>query len=284
VRHAILGGGGVGGLLAGALARSGADATLLLRPETLERYPGRLTVESAVLGTFEVEVPAVPVLDREVDVLWVTTKATQLEDALALAPPERVGQALVIPLLNGIDHVALLRQRYPRVVAGAIRVESERASPALIAQRSPFLRVDLADAGGVASELRRAGIDCVTRDEELTLLWEKLVFLAPIALATTALDGPLGDVRDDERFVGCREEALAVAAAEGAAIDAGAVRTFHDGAPSGMRSSMQKDVEAGREPEVDAIAGPIVRGGASHGIATPCTSRLVDEIEARTRG
>jgi 2-dehydropantoate 2-reductase len=69
MRHAILGAGGIGGLLAAALARSGADAVLLLRPEALSRYTGRLAVESAVLGDFEVEVPALPLLDRPVDVV-----------------------------------------------------------------------------------------------------------------------------------------------------------------------------------------------------------------------
>jgi 2-dehydropantoate 2-reductase len=283
MRHAVLGMGGIGGLVAAALARSGADVVSLLRPETLAAYEGRLAIESAVLGDFEVDVPAVSILDREVDVLWIATKATHLEPALEFAPAERVGAALVIPLLNGVDHVEVLRRRYPRVAAGAIRVESERVSPSRIRQISPFLRVDLAGAPEVAAELREAGIDCRVRDDERSLLWEKLVFLAPVALATSALDAPLGGAREDARFAGCRDEALAVAGAEGAEIDADAVRQLHDGAPSGVRSSMQKDVEAGREPELDAIAGPIIRGGARHGIPTPSTQKLVEDVRRRTR-
>ena len=50
--------------------------------------------------------PAAAKLDRDVDVLWVTPKAPALEAALALAPPEQVGEAVVIPFLNGVDHVA----------------------------------------------------------------------------------------------------------------------------------------------------------------------------------
>ena len=179
MRHAILGAGGVGGLLAGAFARSGADVVLLLRPETLGRYPGRLAVESAVLGDFEVELPGVPLLDRPVEVVWVTTKATQLEPALTLAPVDQVGEAVVIPLLNGVDHVGLLRSRYRDVAAGAVRVESERLSPALIRQSSPFLRVELAGAESAQRELRRAGIECRARDDELSLLWDKLAVSRP---------------------------------------------------------------------------------------------------------
>lgn len=52
MRHAILGAGGIGGLLAAALARAGGDVILLLRPNSLARYDGRLVVESVVLGDF----------------------------------------------------------------------------------------------------------------------------------------------------------------------------------------------------------------------------------------
>ena len=86
MRHGVLGLGGIGGLLAAALAQSSGSCVVLLRPETLAGYPGRITVESAVLGDFEVEVPATSELDRQIDVLWVATKATQLEQALTLAP------------------------------------------------------------------------------------------------------------------------------------------------------------------------------------------------------
>lgn len=281
MRHAFLGKGGIGGLLAAALAKAGETCVLLLRPETLAGYSGRISVESTALGEFEVEVPATSTLDRHVDVLWIATKATQLEHALELAPPERVGSASVIPLMNGVDHVELLRGRYETVIAGAIRVESERVGPAQILQKSPFLRVELAGGEAIAAAVSDAGIECRVRDDERSLLWDKLAFLAPIALATTALDAPLGVVRDDQRYQECRDEALAIAAAEGAAVDQAALYALQQNAPSEMRSSMQKDVAAGREPELDAIAGPILRGGLRHAIPVPKTEELVRLITIR---
>jgi 2-dehydropantoate 2-reductase len=212
----------------------------------------------------------------------VATKATQLEAALALASAERVGESAVVPLLNGVDHVALLRSRYANVVAATIRVESERIAPWLLRQSSPFLRVEMAGADALQEALRGAGIECRRRDDELSLLWDKLVFLAPVALATTARDAPLGAVRNDDLFTGCREEAIAAARAEGAQIDDAAARLLHGQAPAEMRSSMQKDAAAGREPELDAVAGPIIRAGLRHGIPTTNTSRLVAEIKTRT--
>src|SRR5262245_60259966 len=97
-----------------------------MRPPTLAGYGGHLVVESVVLGEFEVDVPGASTVGHDIDVLWLATKATQLEPALARVPSERVREATVIPLLNGVDHVAELRRRYSQVVAGTIRVESER--------------------------------------------------------------------------------------------------------------------------------------------------------------
>lgn len=280
MRHAVLGAGGIGGLIAGALAHAGSEVVVLLRPQTLAAYNGRITVESTVLGTFEAAIPAASVLDREIDVLWITTKATQLESAIGLAPANLVSGAEVIPLLNGIDHLAALRNRYETVRAAAIRVESERVTAELFRQRSPFLRVELAGADDVQEELRAAGIDCRSRDDELSLLWDKLAFLAPVALTTAALGRPLGDARTDPRFAACLQEAVLVAQAEGAHLDHPALEAQHANAPAEMRSSMQKDIAAGREPELDAIAGPILRGGTTHNISTDATQRLVDQIRS----
>ena len=74
-----------------------------------------------------------------------------------------------------------------------------------------------------------------------------------------------------------------MAEAEGARIDGATLRALHDSTPADIRSSMQKDVAAGREPELDAIAGPIVRGGVRHAIPTPCTEDLAAQIRARPR-
>jgi|SRR5581483_6171259 len=281
MRHAILGAGGIGGLLSAALARAGAQVILLMREETLASYTGSVSVESVVLGDFTVDVAAAPRLDGVVDVLWVTTKAPQLESGLGLAAPEQVGDATVVPLLNGVDHVSLLRTRYRSVVPGAIRVASERLADGRIRQSSPFLRVDLAGAPAIAAELRSAGIDARSQEDELSLLWEKLAFLAPLALATAALDATLGGVRGDGRYRGCQQEAIAVGRAEGARLDEHALYELAANAPDEMRSSLQRDVAARRPNELEAIAGPIQRGGRRHSIPVPNTEQLARLVAAR---
>jgi ketopantoate reductase len=62
-------------------------------------------------------------------------------------------------------------------------------------------------------------------DDERTLLWSKLVFLAPSALSTTAADKPAGGIISDPEWrrlwEACVREACAVGVAEGAKVDAG---------------------------------------------------------------
>jgi 2-dehydropantoate 2-reductase len=284
-----LGAGGVGGLIGAALARGGANVVLLLRTRTLVRHPGRLRVESVALGQFEVDVSIAAVLDRDVEVLWVTTKATQLEAALELAPPDRVARAVVVPLLNGVEHVALLRARYGRVLAAVFYGESERIEPGLVRQPTPFANVVVGPGPRreeIVEELRTAGLDAAVESNELALLWRKLAMLAPLALTTTALGAPVGVVQADadwhRRLLDCHDEAVAIAVAEGAKLDPPSLRQALLGFAGGeMRTSMQKDLEAGRPLELDAIAGPIVRGGQRHRIATPTTGELVRLVEAR---
>lgn len=116
-------------------------------------------------------------------------------------------------------------------------------------------------------------------------MWGKLVFLAPFALSTTAADKTTGEILSDpawrELGLSCLRETAAVAVAEGAKVDADAVIAGVMKMPGNMRSSMQKDVAQGKVPELDAIAGPILRGARRHGIEVPATKKLVAAVEQR---
>jgi ketopantoate reductase len=99
------------------------------------------------------------------------------------------------------------------------------AATGLVRQPTPFARVVVGPGSRqneIADELRRAGFDVALASDELTLLREKLALLAPLALTTTAHGAPVGVVQADPdwnaRFVGCHDEAAAVAIAEGATL------------------------------------------------------------------
>jgi 2-dehydropantoate 2-reductase len=290
LRHGILGAGGIGGLMGACLARSGASVTLIVRRESLAPYPRKLRLEST-FGNVEADV-SIAAEVPPVDVLWITVKATELESALAaITNPDSV--RAIVPLLNGIDHLSLLRSRYgaEKVIAATIAVESERVAPGRIIHRSPFARLNVSSAGrplleSTVQQLQQIGFECRFVDHEPTLMWGKLVFLAAFALTTTAADKTTVEILADPTWrqmgLSCIREASAVAVAEGAKIDADSVIAAVVKMPGNMRSSMQKDVEQSKTPELDAIAGPILRGARRHGIEVPVTKKLVAEVERRS--
>jgi 2-dehydropantoate 2-reductase len=252
-------------------------------------------VESGQFGHFTTPVDAAERLAEPVDVLLVTVKATQLDAALERSPADVLGAALVVPLLNGVEHVDHLRRRYPQagVVPATIRVESTRTEPGVVRHGSPFVTVDLVAVGGpgqrvrrLADALQQAGVTTRVGDDEQAALWGKLNFLAPLALLTTAAQATAGEVRESRRedLVAIVGEVAAVARAEGAPADEEQVVDFFDGVPAGMRSSMQRDAAAGRPIELDAIGGAVVRAATRHGIAVPVTARYVDELRDRYPG
>jgi 2-dehydropantoate 2-reductase len=293
MRVAVLGPGGVGGLVAGALERAGTPVLVVARDSTVAAIAARgVRVNSVLLGDFVAHPSAVTRLGQPVDVLIVATKAAGLSEAL-----ERVAVApkLVLPLLNGLDHVALLRERFApeTVVAGTIRVEADRPEPGVVVHTSRFLRVEMASryagAGAamaaLAQTLSDAGIPARVGDSEAQVLWSKLVRLNALACTTSAYDKLLGEIRSTPGLradlVGAIEEGCVVAQAEGASIPVedplGELTAAHDT----LGSSMQRDIAAGRPPELDAIAGSVLRAAARHDIQCPTIERLVAMIRAR---
>jgi 2-dehydropantoate 2-reductase len=290
---AVLGPGGVGGFVAAALARAGDDVVVVAREPTAEAIAENgIEVRSVRLGDFTARPRAVASLTEPVEVLIVAPKATGLRASLA-----RIAAApgLVVPLLNGLDHMEVLRERFgpDRVAAGAIRIESTRTARGVIEHTSPFLRVDLAADDPalrpaletLAARVRAAGIPVEIGPSEAQILWAKLVRLNALACTTSARDKPVGFIRSDPEWrpilIACLDETAAAANADGAKIDPAVALAEVDAVHPELETSMQRDIAAGREPELDAIPGSVLRAAARHGLTCPTVERLVAMIAAR---
>lgn len=284
----VLGPGGVGGFVAGALARAGGAVTVVAREDTAGRIArDGLRVESVRLGTFTVHPAAVAELEAPVDVLVIAVKAPALDAALRRVAAD---PGLVVPLLNGVEHVARLRERFgDRVVAASIRIAAERPEPGRVVHTSPLFRIDLA-GGAPAAEafahvLRAAEIPTEVREGEAVVLWSKLSRLAALALTTAAAGAPIGGVRAHPRWrvllEGAVDETAAVARAAGADVDAHAVLAELAELRAEHTSSLARDVAAGAPDELDAIGGAVLRAAARHGLACPSIERLVAAVQAR---
>ncbi|HEX3911641.1 MAG TPA: 2-dehydropantoate 2-reductase [Solirubrobacteraceae bacterium] len=302
MRIAVLGPGGVGGLLAGALQRAGEDVTVVARESTAAAIEEQgLRVSSVKLGDFVAHPRVLTRLEEPLDALIVATKAAGLEPALervAAEPP------IVLPLLNGLDHLALLRERFApeTVVAGTVRVEADRPAPGVNMHTSPFLLVEMASRyepardrmDALVTALTGAGVSAradrpIGQVSEAQVMWSKLVRLNALACTTSAYDKLLGEIRSTPALradlIGAIEESCAAGQAEGADnVNPQKAIEELEKAHATLGSSMQRDIAAGRAPEVDAIPGAVLRAAGRHGSKCPTIERLVAMILARVEG
>ncbi|MEU6686357.1 2-dehydropantoate 2-reductase [Streptomyces sp. NPDC046832] len=287
---AVLGPGGVGGLLAALLSRTGHRVICLSGEKTAEtlRTDG-IRVDSARFGDFTARVEADTALREPVDACLVTVKHTALDAALARVPAPVLSDGLLVPFLNGVEHPAALRARYraDRVAPAVIRVESTRVAPGVIEHGSPFAEIDLtgtdvprARLDALAGAFAEAGPATRVLEDETGAIWAKMSFLAPFALLTTRYGLPLGEVRTRHReeLTALVEETAAISRACGGPADPARALARYDAFPPATKSSMQRDAEAGRPLELDAIGGALLRAAERHGIPAPVTARVVSEV------
>jgi 2-dehydropantoate 2-reductase len=297
---AVLGLGAIGSLVA---LRTGAVGIATERSvETVRAHGLRLEQGGA---TTVARVDAVERLATPVPLLVVAVKAYQLEQALDRVAPEAIAGALVLPLLNGLEHVDTLRdslarrcgespQGPPRVAAGSIgRVEAVSPEPGVVVQRTEAEPVITAASGELDRQsldaaldaLRVIGLEVVVADDERAVLWEKAARLAVLAAATTASGRSVGVLRVDPewrgRLLAALEEAVTAAAADGVPLSFEAQWAIIESMPSDLTTSTARDAAGGRPTELDAITGSVVRAGRRLGVATPALATLLEEASCR---
>jgi 2-dehydropantoate 2-reductase len=291
---AVLGPGGIGGMVA---ARTGATCVGTERTVAAIGTAGLTLVQGD--STTVSHPMAVERLETPVALLVVAVKAYDLAGALARVAPEAVAGAVVLPLLNGLEHLDELREHFGRetaVAAGSIgRVEALSPEPGVVVQRTAAAAVVEAASRDVDTEtlaealapLRVPGIDVVVREDEQAVLWSKAARLAVLAAATAASGRSVGELRDDpawrERLLAALDESVAVALADGVALSAPAQWGMIAAMPPDLTTSTARDAAAGRRTELDAITGSVVRAGARLDVPTPTLTALLEEAACRAR-
>ena len=268
---AILGPGAVGGSLAARLALAGERVICVARPETAAaiRDDGLALVYEG--EELRARPEAVETLEEPVELLLVAVKSPGLAEALGRVKAE---PQLVLPLLNGLEHMAVLRERFRSVTAATIgRLEAFREAPTRIVQHKAALVTVAGD--DLPAPLLQAGVETRLGGGDVDVLWEKLARQAPLALLTSVTGKSTGDVRSDPRLRAAVEEACAVAVADGAHTTLAEQWSIIESLPPELTTSTARDVAAGWPSELDAIAGGVVRAGRRLGVPTPTFEELL---------
>jgi 2-dehydropantoate 2-reductase len=282
---AVLGLGGIGGML---VARTGALGIGTEGTVEAIAASGLTLVHAGTTTVTRLEV--VTRLDRPVLLLVVAVKAYALEEALDRIDPGSLDRAVVLPLLNGLEHVDAIRARLgpgPIVAAGSIgSVEAFSPEPGFVVQRTAGATIAAASDALGRRKLRAwlaplavSGIEIEATDDEGRVLWDKAARLAVLAAASIASAKPVGALRDDPlwrpRLEAALGEACAVAAADGVELNAAAQWEIVERLPDSLVPSAARDASVGRPTELDAITGSVVRAARRLGVWTPMLDGLL---------
>lgn len=290
---AVLGPGAVGGMLAVRLVRAGCRVLCVAREEAAAAIARDGLALEWQGERLEAAPDGVAQLVEPVDLLLVTVKAPELSDALERIDRAAVGTAVVVPLLNGLEHVDVLRRRLgTRIAVASIgRLEAYRSSRTTIVQTTPLPTVTIAtdelpaeDLAVAFDALRAAGVDVQPAASGRAVLWEKISRLAPLAALTSLVQRPIGDIRRDptlrQQLADAIEEACAVATADGAPVTAESQWEIIDAMPPELTTSTARDIAARRPSELDAIVGAVTRAGRRLDVPTPTLDELLGRLEA----
>jgi 2-dehydropantoate 2-reductase len=238
-------------------------------------------------GTLSARTEVAEELSQPVGLLLVTVKAPALEGALERVDPAAVAEGVVLPLLNGLEHLELLRARFDgRVAAGSIsHFQAYRAGRVQIIEATPSPVITIASeelprshVERVADLLRQARVDVRVGQSEKRVLWHKAARIAALAGATAATGRTIGELRSEgawrERLQHAIAEACAVAEADGVQLRVAAQWEIIDEMADETTTSAARDVAAGRRSELDAILGSVLRAGERLGVPTPTLSGL----------
>jgi 2-dehydropantoate 2-reductase len=284
---AVLGPGAVGGTLAVRLANAGVQVVCVAHPEAVGLIAlAGLVVESPE-GTLTARVEVVEQLAKPVDLLLVTVKAPVLDDAVGRVDPSAVERGVVVPLLNGLEHMDVLRARFDgRVAAGSIsHFQAYRAGRVQIIEATVAPVITIAseslargEVEAAADLLRRGRIDVRVGQTEKRVLWHKLARIAPLAAVTSVSGRTVGELRTDpgwrQRLDSAIVEACAVAEADGVSLRPAAQWAIIEEMADETTTSAARDVAAGRRSELDALLGSVLRAGERLDVPCPTLTEL----------
>lgn len=299
MRILVLGAGAMGGYFGGRLSEAGADVTFLVRPRRQQQLVNDGLVIESPCGDIRKAVATVTAEDpgNGYDVVLLTCKAYDLDDALTAIAPAVGPATLVLPILNGLSHLDRLDASFgaARVLGGLAQITATLTADGTIRHLSPLHRFvfgtrspeQAEPTAKLAETVGKAKFDGVQSQAIIQEMWEKHAFIATLAGATCLMRATVGDILanpgGDALILGIRDEAAAIAAANAHPLrpnaKAGGEKLLVD-RRSTMAASMLRDLEGGHRTEADHVIGDLIRRGATHGIAAPLLSLAYLHLQA----
>jgi 2-dehydropantoate 2-reductase len=271
------------------MLQAGRDITFLVRPRRASELASAGLVIKSPNGDVTLNnPPAVQAntIKETFDVVLLSCKAYDLDDAIKSFAPAVGENTSVIPLLNGMMHLDVLDRKFgrERVLGGLCAIAVTLNERREVVQLQPVQSLTFGEREGRMSDRVRAIADvfqsgnfgAAASEHVIQDMWEKWVFLASIAASTCLMRAPVGMILaapgGKDFLLGILDECEAVATAEGFPPRAPSLeRTVGmlttEGSP--LTASMFRDIQAGLPVEADHVIGDLISRGDSAKVPVP---------------
>ena len=289
MRILVVGAGAIGGYFGGRMLQAGRDVTFLVRPRrAAELADAGLVIKSPNGDVTLKSPPAVQAdkLSEKFDVVLLSCKAFDLDDAIKSFAAAVGPQTAIVPLLNGMLHLDVLDRKFggERVLGGLCAIAVMLNDRREVVQLQPMQSLNFGERDGKLSERVRAIADVVTSgnfgavasEHIIQEMWEKWVFLASLAASTCLMRTSVGNILavpgGRDFILGMLDECSAVATAQGFAPRAPFLqrtRGMLTAEGSQMTASMFRDIKAGAPVEADHVIGDLIARGDAAKVPVP---------------
>ena len=289
MRILVVGAGAIGGYFGGRMLQGGCDITFLVRPRRAAELASAGLVIKSPNGDVTLKNPPTVQADalrEKFDVVLLSCKAFDLEDAIKSFAPAVGDNTAIIPLLNGMKHLDVLDDRFggARVLGGLCAIAATLNEKREVVQLQPMQSLGFGERDGKLSDRVRAigdafangNCSAATSENVIQDMWEKWVFLASLAASTSLMRTSVGNVLaapgGTDFLLGMLDECSAVATAEGHAPNGPFFQRARglltaEGSP--MTASMFRDIKAGLPVEADHVIGDLIARGDAAKVPVP---------------
>jgi 2-dehydropantoate 2-reductase len=289
MRVLVVGAGAIGGYFGGRMLQAGRDITFLVRPRrAAELASAGLVIKSPNGDVTLKNPPAVQAdaLKKKFDVVLLSCKAFDLDDAIQSFAPAVGPNTSIIPLLNGMLHLKVLDDKFgsDRVLGGLCAIAVTLNEAREVVQLQPMNSLNFGERDGKMTDRVRAIADIfaagkfgsVASENIMQEMWEKWVFLASLAASTSLMRATVGSILaapgGRDFLLGILDECSAIAKAADHAPRAPFLERTHgmlttEGSP--LTASMFRDIKAGARVEADHVIGDLIARADAAKIPVP---------------
>ncbi len=300
MRYLVLGAGALGGYFGGMLLKGGADVTFLVRPKRAAQLQRDGLVVKSQDGEIRTQAKTIQQgqFEGTYDVILLCCKAYDLTGAMAAIAPAMGDQSVILPLLNGVRHIDVLKERFgAKRVLGGFTIINAALMPDGTIQQSQ-LRINITAIGeldggasprcaAIKTALEAGGIAVQLSENIIVGMWMKFFGFAcnaTVASLTRSRAGGIARSGAGATFVSAViEECTRAVTAEGyppPSETAGLIQGLFSQPDSTYGPSMLIDIEDGRPTEGEHTIGDLMERASCRGVSTPILSAALCNLQA----